>query len=417
MRKNNFGKRFGVLLFSATIAVASAMPAFAAGTNYGTEIGGTKTTTFDKYLVMDKEANVPNASFTYAVTAGEAMTYDLDGKTFEIFAGVDADKVTMAGVGSSSANTIAYAQGDTTLNDENALVKNYDKDTEKYAKKTGTLDFSACAFTEPGVYRYILTESGTNLGVTNDADLTRVIDVYVNDDSTANAKKLTIAGYVLSSNANDAPTIPMGDDAGTTGSYNPAETKSQGFTNEYDTVDLTVRKEVTGNQASRDKYFKFTVAISGAVAGTVYDVIIDDADPTTPSNDETNPTYVGKTNPTTITVGQDGTVSTDFYLQHNQQVVVQGLANGTSYTVTEDPENYKSTANTAATAVVTNGNANTNGVVASDDLVTGYQNKKDGIVSTAVYNAVKPFLPFVGIGLAGILLIVVCAVIKKKRIA
>ena len=52
----------------ASVAMARAsmgVPAFAAaGTNYGAVIEGTKTTTFDKYLVMDQDAHVPNVSFT-----------------------------------------------------------------------------------------------------------------------------------------------------------------------------------------------------------------------------------------------------------------------------------------------------------------------------------------------------------------
>lgn len=233
---------------------------------YSTEIGGTKTTTFDKYLVMDEQAEVPNASFTYAVTAGTAKAYDVAGKKFAVLAGVDADKVTMAGVGTKTANTITYKQGDETLNDANALVKDYDNSYEKYAKKTATLDFSACRFTEPGIYRYIVTESGTNQAVTNDADATRVVDVYVNDASD-NAEgravridyKLEIAGYVLHSNADDAPDVSLGENNGSTGSY--VATKSQGFTNSYDTSDIIIGKKVSGNQASRDKYFEFTVNI------------------------------------------------------------------------------------------------------------------------------------------------------------
>ena len=51
---------------TAAMALASmGVPAFAAaGTNYGAVIEGTKTTTFDKYLVMDLDAHVPNVSFT-----------------------------------------------------------------------------------------------------------------------------------------------------------------------------------------------------------------------------------------------------------------------------------------------------------------------------------------------------------------
>lgn len=394
----------GAAIMTAAMIMAQGMPAMAAGTNYGNVIGGTKTTTFDKYLVMDAQAQVPNVSFSYAVTAGQAKAYDVDGKKFEVLAGVDADKVTMAGVGSETAGTIAYAQGDATLQDDNALVKDYDKAAEKYAKKTATLDFSACQFTEPGIYRYVITESGTNQGITNDADLTRIVDVYVEDASDVDGKKLTIAGYVLHSNTDDAPDITMGDDNGSGGAY--AATKSQGFTNTYDTSDLTFRKEVAGNQASHDKYFEFTVAITDAVAGTVYDVDITGADATSGTNAATIAANAGKTNPTSLTVGDDGTVTQKFYLQHGQEVKIQGIAKDTNYAVTENAEDYKSTA-----AGVTDYTDAVNGTVASADLKTSYLNTRDGVIPTGVAMAVAPFAAvtlFGGIG-------AVTMVMKKKR--
>ena len=53
--------------FSAAMMCFSGIPVFAAGTGYSTVIGGTKTTSFDKYLVMDQQAQVPNASFTFSI--------------------------------------------------------------------------------------------------------------------------------------------------------------------------------------------------------------------------------------------------------------------------------------------------------------------------------------------------------------
>lgn len=394
----------GAAIMAAAMIMAQGMPVMAAGTNYGNVIGGTKTTTFDKYLVMDAQAQVPNVSFSYAVTAGQAKAYDVDGKKFEVLAGVDADKVTMAGVGSETAGTIAYAQGDATLQDDNALVKDYDKATEKYAKKTAALDFSACQFTEPGIYRYVITESGTNQGITNDADLTRIVDVYVEDASDVDGKKLTIAGYVLHSNTDDAPDITMGDDNGSGGAY--TATKSQGFTNIYDTSDLTFRKEVAGNQASRDKYFEFTVAITNAVAGTVYDVDITGADAISGTNAATIAANAGKTNPTSLTVGDDGTVTQKFYLQHGQEVKIQGIAKDTNYAVTENAEDYKSTA-----AGVTDYTDAVNGTVASADLKTSYLNTRDGVIPTGVAMAVAPFAAVTLLGGIG----AVTMVMKKKR--
>ena len=273
MKKRTIAKTGATMLTMAMLLNGTTV--FAAGTDYGTTIEGTKTTTFDKFLVMDKQANVPNATFSYAVKAGNAKAYDVNGKKFQVLAGVDADKITMAGVGEGAeANKIVFKQGDNSDTHDatkDAYVKDLDSAKQKYAMKTAKLDLSAVTFKEPGVYRYIITESGTNQAITNDADLTRVLDVYVNDASTTDTdgkltKKLTIAGYVLHSNADDEPDVAAGEDFGSAGSY--TDKKSQGFTNSYDTSDLTLRKQVTGNQASRDKYFEITLNIDNAQPNT-----------------------------------------------------------------------------------------------------------------------------------------------------
>ena len=423
MKKNLLPKMGMTALMAATAFAGVGTPVLAAaGTNYGTTIEGTKTTTFDKFLVMDKQANVPNATFTYAVTAGNAKAYDVAGKKFQVLAGVDADKITMAGVGAAdaAASSIVFKQGDgsdthDTTKDE--YVKDIDTAKQKYALKTATLDFSAVQFTEPGVYRYIITEDGTNQGITNDADLTRVLDVYVNDASAdvdgTFTKKLTIAGYVLHSNVDDEPDVAAGENFGSTGAY--TDKKSQGFTNSYDTSDLTLRKQVTGNQASRDKYFEFTLNIDKAQPNTKYDVVIDEADATSKANAATIEANAGKTNVTSITTDAAGKATQKFYLQHGQQVTVQGLAKDTTYAVTENTEDYKSTANTAAAPVVEikadTDSAEVNGTIASKDLTTGYLNTRDGVIPTGVIMAVAPFAVVTLLGGAG----VVTMMMKKNK--
>ena len=393
MKKNLLPKMGMTALMAATAFAGVGTPVLAAaGTNYGATIEGTKTTTFDKFLVMDTQANVPNATFTYAVTAGNAKAYDVAGKKFQVLAGVDADKVTMAGVGAAdaAANSIVFKQGDGS--DTHDTTKDaYVKDLaagKKYALKTATLDFSKVQFTEPGVYRYIITEAGTNQGITNDADLTRVLDVYVNDASAevdgAFTKKLTIAGYVLHSNVDDEPDVAAGENFGSTGVY--TDKKSQGFTNSYDTSDLTLRKQVTGNQASRDKYFEFTLNIDKAQPNTKYDVVIDEADATSKANAATIEANAGKANVTSITTDDAGKATQKFYLQHGQQITVQGLAKDTTYAVTENTEDYKSTANTKDTPVVDT-KADTeaapvDGTIVSTDLTTGFLNTRNGVIPT-----------------------------------
>lgn len=391
------------IITALALVMGCSMPVTAAGTGYSTTIGGTKTTTFDTYLVMDAEAEVPNASFTYTVTAGAAKAYNVDGKTFEILPGVDANKVSVVGVtgdGASTANSVTYKVGNTTAQDDNAYVKDYDKSVQKYAKKTVNLSFSSCKFTEPGVYRYVITQSGTNLGVTNDAGA-RYVDVYVEDDSTSTQKKLSITGYVLHSNGDDAPAASA--TGGTSGSY--ASMKSQGFTNQYDTSNLTFRKKVTGNQGSRDKYFEFTVKLTGAAAGTKYNVVLDKADTTSGTNAATIAANAGKTNVAEMTAGADGTVTQKFYLQHNQEITVQGIADGTRYEVTENAEDYVSTA-----AKVGGYNDPASGTINKIDLQTSYQNARNGVIPTGVIVAVAPFAAATLAGGVGAVVIV-----AKKR--
>ena len=401
-KKNN--RKTGATMLTMAMLL-NGTTVLAAGSNYGPQIGGTKRTTFDKFLVMDQQANVPNATFTYTVTAGAAKDYNVAGKNFQVLAGVDADKITMAGVGAAdaAANSIVFKQGDGS-DTHDTTKDNYVKDLaqgKKYALKTATLDFTKVQFTEPGVYRYIITESGTNQAITNDADLTRVLDVYVNDATGEDgAMKLTIAGYVLHASEDE---ITSGDNLGTTDT-NP-EGKSQGFTNSYDTSDLTLRKQVEGNQASRDKYFEFTLNIDKAQSNTKYDVVIDEADATSKSNAATIEANAGKANVTSITTDENGKATQKFYLQHGQQVTVQGIAKDTTYALTETTEDYKSTANTAAKPVVTiktgTDSAEVNGTIASKDLTTGYLNTRAGVIPTGVMMTVAPFAAVTLLGAAG----------------
>lgn len=408
MKRRSITRMVSAAVVSAAMLLA-ATPVLAAGSNYSTTIEGTKTTTFDKYLVMDQDANVPNASFTYAVTAGTAQTYNVQGKTFEVLAGVDADKVTITDQDPVTAGyQLVFTPTDTTKMDENTSVKGYDKNTQKYATKTATVDFSQVNFTEPGVYRYVITESGTNQGVTNDTDLTRALDVYVQDASTDTEKKLTIAGYVLHSG--ETATIAIGENNQL--SYSGDDTKKQGFTNTYDTSNLTFRKEVSGNQASHDKYFAFTVTISGAVPGTKYTVDLTNADSTSGSNAATITDNQSKTNPTVLVAVADsanstnGTVTETFYLQHGQEITIKGLAKDTAYTVTENAEDYTSTA-----AGVEGYKDATNGSIVSADIKTSYLNTRNGIIPTGVLMTVAPFAVITLVGGCG----VASVLLKRKK--
>lgn len=135
-------------------------------------------------------------------------TYQMDHKTFTVLPGVDAELVKITG---TADKEITCHPGDTTSDDVNTLVKDYDKTYQKYAKKTAVLDFSSCHFTEPGVYRYIITESGVNQAVENDSLSERIVDVYIENaedshtDGNVTTEGLKFAGYVLHSSEDELP--------------------------------------------------------------------------------------------------------------------------------------------------------------------------------------------------------------------
>lgn len=348
--KNLILRRTAYLLGAAALAAGTiSLPVNA---DYA-PVSGVKDVTLEKYLVMKKDANVPNVSFNYTIAAG-AYQASNGTDTSEVFAGNDPSRVT----GTPTIAGVTFKPTDTTYNEPQTLPttvntkkqsdgKTDDKDAvtlgdgEKYARQDIKVDFSGVRFKEPGIYRYIVTETAgdTSKGIVFDTDATRVMDVYVND----NNGQLEIGGYVLH-NQDDHSTV---DRAGKVANA----TKADGFVNKYTTWDLTISKNVDGNQASRDEYFPITVKISNAIKGTKYDVDLTSATATLPigayvgvANEgegdaatiKNNRTLKEIVNPATLTVGDDGTVTQVFYVQHNQSIKIKGLANNTSYSVKEN---------------------------------------------------------------------------------
>lgn len=412
----------------AAISMLSVLPMNAWAADYSETLvteADLKTTSFDKYLVMDVNANVPNATFTYTIVPDSAITADTENGTLAVLAGVGEPKLQGAGADDNIGKAVftfsdvpiaesSVAQGDTPVFSTTGEGKTSD---EKYAKKTVSIDFSNVQFTEPGVYRYVITESGTNQGVTNDAISTRTLDVYV-EDATASSegittKQLKITGYVMySGTIETAPKATSNEDAESPNNGAEAGTKSDSYTNTYSTHDLTFSKTVTGNQGSKDKYFKFTVNISGAVKGTIYDIDLTNADSKSGSNAATLTENQSKDNPTSMTAGEDGTSSADFYLQHGQSIVIKGLADGTAYTITEAQEDYAPTAAiTGDTVGTTNNNSSVSDTGLNSDTTVAFTNNRNGVIPTGVLVSVAP-IAIIGIAVIGG---IVFLMIKNKR--
>ena len=333
-------KKLLTVLCAVFVVFASANRVEAA--NY-TPINGT-TTTLQKCLVVDADAEIPASSFPFTIAPGAAVA--ASATTMPVYAGTTPATVT---------STISFTAGEaTTAGAASDGIAN--STSKKYACKVITADFTGATYSEPGVYRYVITEgTGTNSAVVNDTVATRTVDVQVIDNNGA----LQIAGYAVYSGTVTAGPALSGTNAGT---------KSNRFVNNYTSNSLTIGKTVSGAGGSVDQYFKFTVNITGAGAGTVMTLDMSGAETSTHANNATTYTTTVMNTANTkdddnskagqqLVANSSGEVTFDVYLHHGQSIVVKGVPNGASYTVTEAEANangYTTTGQvTTATAVAT----------------------------------------------------------------
>ena len=410
MKKTTLKTRIWALAATLLLLVSLlALPVSAANTAPTTNL----TTTFNKYLVMDANANVPNVEFGFEITAGSAVDATT-GSSRSIYAGDDALRVVgfpvlkVDSTGDTTTAKVNFVAGDTTydnVQDGDILVLG---DEEKYAKKTVTVDFNDVDFNAPGIYRYIITESNdlTQQGISYDDTNTRTLDVFVEYDN-ADLGTLKVSNYVLyPGTKTDASNVEQ-------------NTKDDGFTNTYTTYDLTLTKTVTGNQGDRDKFFKFTVEISNAVPGTVYDVVIPDDGPaeTDLAEGESLDDPGRNVNLSELTVGEPeepnttGSVTATYYLKHGQSIVIQGLTADTKYTITET--SYSTDGYTTSNTVqvgdgdATKSEALTTGetTMGEGDNVVTFTNDKQGAVPTGILLETAPYLILGAVVVAGLVVL------------
>ena len=418
-------KRFLTTLAAAALAASmlSALPASAE--NYDSTKWATgSSTTLKKYLVIDKDAIVPAATFTYSIAPGEAVNYS-GTDTIAAYAGVGADTgnklitISSASFTSASATTAGAA--------DDGITNSTDK---KYASADFTLDFKDVKFKEPGVYRYVLTETGAgttdNLGagISHVGNYQKTLDVYVTDNNGT----LSVESYVLYNKVIDtAPAISddtaLDDKVDRRSTTNTA--KTDGFVNEFACQSLSFAKKVAGNQGSKDKYFKFTVAITNANGATLtVNAAKSSFEATTSQNSAT--VYTTTVMDAANTVDQstaDGqqlviasdSASYDFYLQDGQYITIDGLPVGASYEVAEAAEEYTSEAANEDGKKFTLGTIEfkdaASGTIGTADVATGYTNTKNGTIPTGV------ILSIAGPAVVGLAVIggLIFMIIKRKK--
>ena len=282
-----------LLLVLALVLTVSA--SFAAELNGG-EVGGfTQPDTpnvNDKVVSIQKEITVfnpdealiygPAITYTYTVTPGTAVS--VTDAASDHSSGTAASTTTLPGittgvkVNGGTAGNSASATG--TLAWTNADILDASQ-TGTANCKAFTLDFTDVVFTQPGVYRYLITESAnayTTSGVTETTGThTRYLDVYVMRSDAYDAAEITkedwrIYGYVCVIESEDI--TPDGDTT-TAGAV-----KTNGFVaatndgtavkaDEYHTFNLTVGKTLVGDSTMNSHQFPFDAAwTAGDATGT-----------------------------------------------------------------------------------------------------------------------------------------------------
>ena len=116
-------KRFLAAIASLGMAVSlmAAMPLSAYADTVYTTIEGAKVTSFDKYLVMESDAVVPSAGFSFTISSGEAVAAAAEGTSLPVFAGVgtpkfvlkDADGAANDNDGTASSAVVNFSAEDT----------------------------------------------------------------------------------------------------------------------------------------------------------------------------------------------------------------------------------------------------------------------------------------------------------------
>lgn len=286
--------------------------------------GGDKEATLTKNILKEENVYAPSETFRFTIAPGTGVP--ATGNSDAIYAGpvggamLEKPTITSTPAGSDIGKTTVTA---------------------------GTTDISTdiTKFDRPGIYRYVVKETAGNYeGITYTIE-EKYFDVYVVNGADG---KLEISSYAFVSKDNN-------------------KVKDDGiFTNDYTgTSDVTVRKEVTGNQGDKRKDFSFTLKVDGA-AGEQYYVTFSD----------------GRA-PITLAAGEAQTIT----LSHDQTAEIFGLSSGDTYTVTE--ADYSADGYT--TTIGGNETNTASGTTAEDKLVT-VVNDKGAVTPTGIVMNVVPYL-------------------------
>lgn len=341
------GKRrlaaFAVVAATMVLAlVGVAAPAWAEGQSTNPQLSVTEgRVTITSKLTMDKYAVEPNADFKYTIAPAEAS--ELTNTGMPATAGVE-------GAVSLSPSSVNYsAEGLSSEDNADGVTKTI---TAQMSVSLVTSRFAA-----PGIYRYKITQTPTELDGLNVVYKELFLDVYVENGNSG----LVAKGCTLSTAAGSG-------------------SKISGFENKYVTHKLTITKVVAGNQGDKNKDFEFTVTIKGA-------------------DGETYKYGTVKNGVTTMnqTTTKSGATFTET-LKHGESVIVYGLSSEDKFAVTEADyhgDGYKTSYKIGDGTNSTEGSSIAEEAIGAYDTTVIFTNTKDATVPTDVIRTVAPYVAIV----------------------
>ena len=396
-------RKISAFLLTTVMLVMLMVPAMAATVNYAKVSPSIPTLGLKEKLEVT-EAGAKNPLVQYTLTLGNIQAYTDSGVIYG-----DITKVENAsGVNGKTMTHTAFAAN---------AITGVDNKTEYYNDSALVTAINALVFDRPGIYYWKITKSSSAPTV---PELSNYNYDSSNDDGTALLIRVDDDGTGIL-----VPTIGI---VKTDNSGKPTiDTKIDTYVDKYPVKPgtITLQKTVTGNQGEKDRYFEFTVELTGMAGftGTTLTLDVTDGNSVASVAAAKYGEFTGtKDNTQAITVDGSGNATATFWLKHDEKVEISGIPNvtgttgGASYKITETSvtgytTKYKVTGGNTVTETEANNTDTRILQKAVGDTVT-FTNNKESTPPTGILLSVGA--PVAGLAVAGALIGVTVAG-KRKR--
>ncbi len=364
MKRN--AKKMVTTVLAGVMVMSMGMNAFAEVPDDGLTITKTVTTDGNTYA--------PNTTFNFEVTPGTGKDDEQDNLAAPdevvVYPGV-ADGLRVEGEAVFAPDSR-----------DGALP------SEEYTNNIAKIKIDSTVFKNPGVYHYQVSEvipqdEDKYEGIKYDESVKDLL-VYVvrNNDGT-----FAVDGVI---EVKDGQKVGQGTGVSFTNNYGKHDPNQPGSDT---THDITVTKEVTGNQGDQSKVFNFAISVTPASEGEIYKLV------KISNGTETFVQAIGATDMDVI-VG----------LKSGESVKIYGLSENDSYSITETDANQDGYTTTATGDNVNDDQTGSAGRLDADNKAATVTNARNISTPTGIILTFAPYILMVAA--AGVLAVMF---LRKKR--